>query len=255
MKRHFAVSLFVLLLVIPALAQNKAAQIADLQNQISNIEQSYPAMEKRFKDLDTQKDNIKFAVDAYTKYNDKYKQDLGNFNQRQNEVNRQQQLLQPSVDNYKQRVAAHNAHQCTEVRGSGTCNWYNNEANQLDANKAQIRQAQAQIDQQQNALEPQRQSLSTTLNQLKQIWDNNQTNIAKWKEDVGQLKSQYEAAAAKEAELKRQLAILQGDNAACLKTIPAACEKPAIGPDGKPILDQNCERMKAACSRMFDGNR
>jgi chromosome segregation ATPase len=253
--KKVAVSLFVLLLAIPAFSQGKAAQIAALQTELSQIQASYPVMEQKLKDFDVQKDNIKFAVDAYTKYNDQYKTDIANFNQKQDEVNRQQQLLQPSIDNYKQRLAQHNANQCTEVRGSGTCNWYNNEANQLDANKAQILQVQNQIDAQQGALEPQRSNLRETLSKLETIWQNNQTNIANWKAGMIQLKSDYEAAAARETQIKQQIAILQGDVNSCLKAIPPACQTPAIDPTtGKPILDQNCENMKAVCSKMFDGN-
>ncbi len=254
MKR-IALALAVCLLAISAFAQDKAAQIAALQNELTQVQQSYPAMEQRLKDFDTQKDNIKFAVDAYTKANEKYKADIADFNQRQGEANRAQELLQPSVDNYKQRKAQHDGNRCTEVRGSGTCDWYNQEADSIDAQRNQILQAQAQVDAQQNALEPTRQYLKTTLGQLTEIWNNNQTNIANWKAGMVQLKADYEAAAAREVQLKQQIALLQGDVNSCLSAIPPACQQPAIGPDGKPILDQNCENMKAVCSKMFDGNK
>ncbi len=254
MKR-IAIALFALLMVIPAFSQDKAAQIANLQNELSTVQQSYPAMEKRLDALTTTKGNIEFAIDAYTKYNDKYKTDIASFNQQQDQVNRQQELLQPSIDNYQQRKAAHNANRCTEVQGSGTCNWYNAEADSIDAQRGQIQQAQAQVAAQQNALEPQRQALATTLNQLTEIWNNNQANITKWKADMTQLKADYDAAVAREKEIQSQLAVLYGDVNGCLKQIPAACQNPAIGPDGKPILDQNCEQMHAACGKMFDGNK
>lgn len=248
-------SLVAILMAIPVFAQSKAAQLAALQNELTQVQASYPAMEDRLKALDVQKDNIKFAADAYTKANDQYKTDIANFNQKQDAVNRQQQLLQPSIDNYRQRKAQHNANQCTEVRGSGTCNWYNQEADSIDAQRNAIFQQQQQIDAQQNQLEPQRANLKETLSKLTEIWNNNQTNIAKWKQDMVQLKSDYEAAAAREQQIKQQIAFLQGGVNACLKAIPPACQNPAIGPDGKPILDQNCENMKAACSQMFDGNK
>ena len=71
-----------------------------------------------------------------------------------------------------------------------------------------------------------------------------------------QLKADYEAAAAREVQLKQQIALLQGDVNSCLSAIPPACQNPAIDPTtGKPILDQNCENMKAVCGKMFDGNK
>jgi chromosome segregation ATPase len=254
MKRAM-LSLFACLLAISAFAQDKAAQIADLQNQLTQVQSAYLAMEKRYDALSVQKDNIKFAVDTYTKYHDQYVQDVNGFNQKQDEVNRQQQLLQPSVDNYRQRLAAHNASQCTEVQGSGTCNWYNNEANSIDAQKAAIQQAQSQVDQQNAGLNGQRQNLAETKSKLDTIWDQNQANITQWKADMGQLKADYDANIARENAIKAQLAALYGSVNACLKAIPPACANPVIGPDGRPILDQNCEIMKAQCSKMFDGNK
>jgi chromosome segregation ATPase len=254
MKR-IMLSLFAVLLVIPAFAQDKAAQIASLKNDLVNVQQNYAPMEKRYDSLTEKKDEIKFAVDAYTKYNDKYKVDVDDFNNKQNAVNRQQELLNPSIQNYQQRLAAHNSHQCVEYNHDGSCSGYNAEANQLDANKAQLAQVQAQIDAAQAPLNQQKGYLDQTKAKLDTIWQNNQDNITKWKADMTQLKADYDANLAREKAIQAQLAALYGSVNSCLQEIPAACQQPAIGPDGKPILEQNCERMHAACSAMFDGNK
>jgi len=241
-------------MAIPVFSQDKAAQIADLQNQLTQVQQAYAPMEKQYDALDAKKGEIKYAVETYTKYHDKYAQDIDNFNQKQNDVNRQQQLLNPSVQNYMQRKAQHDGNQCQYVQGTNTCDWYNREADQLNANRNQLRQAQDAINAQQAPLDSQKASLDQTKGQLDQIWQNNHDNIEKWKADMGQLKTNYDANLAREKAIQAQLAGLYGSLNSCLKEIPAACQQPAIGPDGKPILDQNCEIMKRQCSKMFDGN-
>lgn len=253
--RRIALSLLACLLAIPALAQDKLAQIENLQNQLTEVQANYAPMEKRYDALDTKKDEIKFANDAYVKYHDQYVTDVNNFNAKRDEVNRQQQLLGPSVENYKQRLAAHNSRQCTEYNHDGSCNWYNNEANSIDAQRNQIAQAQAEIDAQQAPLDQQAANLEQTKGKLDTIYDLNVQNIAKWKADMAQLKADYQANLAQEKAIQAKLAELYGSVDVCLKQIPAACQNPAIGPDGKPILDQNCERMHAACGKLFDGNK
>jgi len=255
MKRTFAVMLFAFLLAIPAFSQDKAAQIADLQNQLNNVQQAYAPMEDRLTALDAKKGEIKYAVEVYNKYHDQYQTDVDNFNQKQNDVNRQQQLLNPSIENYMQRKAQHDGNQCQYVQGTNTCDWYNREADQLNANRAQLAAAQAAITAQQAPLDSQKANLDQTKGKLEQIYQNNQSNIDQWKADMTQLKADYDANLAKEKEIKAKLAILYGSVNACLQQIPPACQQPAIGPDGKPILDQNCEFMKAQCSKMFDGNK
>ena len=113
-------ALLALLLAIPAFSQDKAAQIANLESQLGAVQANYPTMQDRLKVLDTTKDNILFAAKAYTKYNDAYTADTVAFNNQQDEVNRQQNMLNVSGENYKQRLAQHNANRCTEVTGSGT---------------------------------------------------------------------------------------------------------------------------------------
>ncbi len=252
--RRTALTLLACLLAAAAFCQDKAAQIANLEAQLNAVQATYAPIEQRLKALDVDRSNNQFAADAYKKYNAKYSDDVNSFNNQQDEVNRQQDMLNTSVVNYKQRLAQHNANKCVQVAGSGTCNWYNNEADQLNANQAQIAQAQTVLDQSNRSLDTQRQSLVTTKSQLDTIWNQGKANDDKYVAAMDQLKADYRASRAKELELQRQLAILKGDRAACFKAIPPACQNPAVGPDGKPILDQDCERMHAACGKMFDGN-
>jgi chromosome segregation ATPase len=247
--------IFMLALAVPAFSQGKAAQIADLKDQLNNVQQNYPPMEKRYDALDTKKGEIKYAVEVYNKYNDQYKTDVDSFNQKQSDVNRQQQLLNPSIQNYMERKQQHDGNRCTYTEGTNTCDWYNREADQLNANRAQLAAAQAAITAQQGPLDAQKSNLDQTKSKLDQIYQNNQTNIDKWKADMTQLKADYDANLAREKAILAQLAVLYGSVNSCLQEIPAACQQPAIGPDGKPVLDQNCEIMKRQCSNMFDGSK
>src|SRR5271156_3913517 len=102
-----------------AFSQDKAAQIANLESQLSAVQATYGPMEDRLKALDVDKSNNQFAADAYKKYNAKYAEDTVAFNNQQDEVNRQQNMLNVSSQNYLQRLAQHNAARCTQVPGSG----------------------------------------------------------------------------------------------------------------------------------------
>jgi len=256
MKRIVVLSLlWGLLLALPMFAQDKASQIASLQGQIDTIEQNFVPLKARLDDLTALKSRNDFALDAYKKYSAKYSTDLADFNVRRVAVNREQELLNPSINNYTARAAAHNAHQCVEYNHDGSCNWYNQEAAQLDANKAQLQQAQNAIDAKQAPLDTEKQGLDTTKAQLQTIYDQDAVNVEKYRQGMDQLKSEVFPLVDKENALLRQIAILKGNTADCMKAIPPECEKPQIGPDGKPILNQKCEQMVAQCRAAFDGSK
>jgi len=242
-------------LALPLLAQDKAAQVADLQNQITAIDQSFVPMKDRMDALEKQNEDSKFTWGAYKKANDQYNADIAAFNVKMDAANRASQLLKPSIDNFDQRLASHNANQCVERNHDGSCGWYNNEAAQLEANRAQLNQAKAQVDAQFAALTPEAQRLDTTKAQLTTIYNQGMANDAKWRQGMDQLKSDYYGAVDKQNELKRKLAILQGSRDDCFKAIPPKCQTPQIGSDGKPVLDQDCERMVAQCRAAFDGSK
>lgn len=262
MKRFIFTTLCTLLLAVSALAQDKAAEIADVKNQIATLENETPAMLDRLKALDSEKDNqITFVGEAYDKQKAQFDQEYSAFQQAAADVKHQYAILQPSLDNYNQRVAAHNAHQCTEkcVNGScdGSCAWYTAEKNQLDANQAQLQQAYAPVDARAAQLKQQAAYLGQTSEKLETIRVNLNNEIASWKGKVAQLKADWEEHQRKMAALEARLAALYGSADACMaeaKSSPT-CEKPAIGPDGKPILNQDCERMVARCRTMFDGSK
>jgi chromosome segregation ATPase len=255
MKRILFVSLCTLMLAVLAFSQDKAAQITDLQNQLNAVQQEYVPMLAQLKTLKTDQDNNKFAWDAYKKADDQYNVDLAAFNSKMNEANRAAQLLKPSIDNLKQRMDAHNANQCVEKNHDGSCAWYDREAAQLNANADQVEQAKAQVRAQYQALAPESQRLDTTLSQLKTIYSQAKANDEKWQASMAQLKSQYLAVKVREDAIKAKLAALHGTVDQCFRSIPAKCQSPAIGPDGKPILDQNCEDMVAQCRAIFDGSK
>jgi chromosome segregation ATPase len=236
-----------------------ADDINQIQNQINTDVAKRADMVTRSNAQDKKADDIKFVWNAYTKAKTQYDSDVTNFNNKSNEVKRGFELLEPSIENYKERVNAHNARQCVEqcTNGScdGSCGWYTAEKNQLDNNLQQLKQAEAPLDAAANQLQSDKSYLDQTYEKLNTIYQGVQSGIAQWKADELALKAEWEANEAEIAKLQAMLAQLQGENMDCFAKIPPACQNPEIGPDGKPILDQNCERMHAACGRMFDGNR
>jgi chromosome segregation ATPase len=255
---------FVLLLccAIPAFSDDKSQQIADVKNQIAALEGETPAMLDKLNALKTEKENqIDFVGQAYDKQKAQFEQEAAQFQQAAEANKRQYQLLQPSLDNYNQRVAAHNAHQCTEKCTQngcdGSCAWYTAEKNQLDQNKTQLEQAYAPVDAEAARLKEQAGYLQQTGEKLETIRTGLNNEVASWKDRVAQLKSDWEAHQQKLAQLEAQLAALYGSAEACMaeaKSSPT-CQQPAYGPDGKPILNQDCERMVAKCRSMFDGSK
>jgi DNA repair exonuclease SbcCD ATPase subunit len=241
---------------------DKASDIANVKNQIATLENETPAMLKTLETLKAEKENqIDFVGAAYDKAEANYEQSVAAYNQKNADVKRQYQLLEPALENYKQRVDQHNANQCTEkcVNGScdGSCAWYTAEKNQLDNNQAQLQQAYAPIDAAARQLQSESADLDQTKGKLEEIRTNLNSEIESWKGKIAQLKAQWEEHEAQLAKLNAELAILYGSVNNCMQEVNATpeCQRPAIGPDGKPILDQNCEEMKAQCSKMFDGNR
>jgi chromosome segregation ATPase len=258
MKRIASLSLFCLLLTSICWGQDKASQIADVKNQIATLEGETPAMLTKLNALATEKDNqITFVGDAYDKQEAQLQQDDAALAAKITELKRHYDLLAPAVDNYQQRVVAHNAHQCTEHNNDGSCGWYTAEKNQLDAQKAQLEQAYAPLDAQKAQLNGEYTNLQETHAKLETIRVNLNNEVADWKGRVAQLKADWDAHVQKITALEAKLAALYGSADACMaeaKSSPT-CERPAIGPDGKPILNQDCERMVARCRSMFDGSK
>jgi chromosome segregation ATPase len=255
-------SILCLLLTSVCWGQDKAAQIADVKNQIATLENETPAMLKSLETLKTERaDKIDFVGAAYDKAKANFEQEGAAFQQKVAEVKHQEAILQPSIDNYNQRVQAHNAHQCTEkcVNGScdGSCAWYTAEKNQLDANQAQLEQAAAPINAAKARLAQDASNLQETAGKLETIRTGLNDEIESWKGRVAELKAQWEAHEQKMAQLEARLAALYGSVNACMTEAQSSptCQAPAYGPDGKPILNQDCERMVARCRSMFDGSK
>jgi chromosome segregation ATPase len=265
MKRYFEVLVITTALMFgfATLARaDKASEIADVKNQITALENDTPVMLKTLETLKTEKENqIDFVGAAYDKQEANYEQELAAHNQKSADIKRQYQLLEPSLENYKQRLAQHNGNQCTEkcVNGScdGSCAWYTAEKNQLDNNRSQLEQALAPVNAANDQLQSDAANLQQTHEKLEEIRTNLNSEIDGWKGRIAQLKADWDEHQAQIAKLNAQLAILYGSVNNCMQEVNATqeCQRPAIGPDGKPILNQNCERMKAECGKMFDGNR
>lgn len=256
--KSITLSILCLLLTSICWGQDKASQIADVKNQIATLENETPAMLKTLEGLKTEKENqIDFVGKAYDKANAQFTADQNAFLQKADNLKRQYDLLAPALANYNQRVDAHNAHQCTETNHDGSCGWYTAEKNQLDANQAQLAAAYAPLDAQKPALQQEAANLQQTQGKLETIRTNLNSEVESWKGRIGQLKADWEAHEQKMAQLEAKLAALYGSADACMteaKSSPS-CEAPAIGPDGKPILNQDCERMVARCRSMFDGSK
>jgi chromosome segregation ATPase len=239
---------------------DKAQDIANVKAQIAALENETPAMLDRVSDLKKEKENqIDFVGQAYDKQEAQYEQQVAAHNQKDAEVAHQLAIYKPSEDNYNERVAAHNARSCTEKcyngQCDGSCAWYTAEKNQLDANKAELEREYAPIRQAVQELQQDSTYLQETHEKLETIRTGLNDEIANFKAKVAQLQADWDAHTQKMAQLQAQLAALYGSVNDCLRDIPAECQQPAYGPDGKPILNQNCEDMKAQCSKMFDGNK
>lgn len=230
-----------------------------IQQQLNDHVAQRADIAKRSDVQDAKAADIKFVYDAWKKQSAQYGTDLDAYKSKVTELKRNYDLLAPAAENYAQRVNAHNANQCTEkcTNGScdGSCAGYTAEKNQLDNNKAQLQQAFAPLDARAAQLESDRSFLDQTASKLDTIQTGLAQDVAAWKAAETQLKAEWDANEAEIARLQAMLAQLKGENAECFAKIPPACQNPAIGPDGKPILDQNCEQMHAACAKMFDGNR
>ena len=247
-----------LLLASVCWGQDKAAQIADVKNQIATLEQETPGMLKTLDSLKTEKaDKIDWVGQAYDKAKAAYDQEVATFTAKATDLKRHYDLLQPALDNYNQRVDAHNAHQCTETNHDGSCAWYTAEKNQLDANAAELQKAYAPLDAQKAQLQQEGANLQQTEDKLNQIRTNLNDEVVSWKGRVEELKTKWEEHQQKMAELEAKLAALYGSVDACMAEARSSttCENPAIGPDGKPILNQDCERAVAKCRSMFDGSK
>ena len=259
MKRILFTSLFTLLLAVSAFGQDKAAQIADVKNQIATLENDTPGMLKTLGDLKQEKeDKIVFVGNAYDKYEAKFEQDQAAVMQKATELKRHYDLLQPALDNYNQRVDAHNSHQCTETNHDGSCAWYTAEKAALDNNKAQLTQAYAPLDSQRDQLKSEQANLDQTHQKLETIRLGLNDEVASWKGRVAQLKADWEEHEKQIAALEAKLAALYGDVNACMAEVRATpeCDRPdAVGPDGKPLLNGKCEQMVARCRAMFDGSK
>jgi DNA repair ATPase RecN len=129
------------------------------------------------------------------------------------------------------RVKHHNANVCTESCSNGhcdgSCGWYNKEKAALDSEKAQLEENR---------------------NLLNQIRDKASSDTLQWTGKAKALLSKIDENDARIEDLQNKLADLRKRYDTCRGSIPANC---AVNPH---VLDDKCERMHAACGKLFDGN-
>lgn len=269
MKRTLITLAVCLAFLLPvALAQGTGSKSVDDMLNASEQElqqklQLRDDLTQKAKALEQKKDDIMFAYNAYKKQEGVIQQEFDDFKQKRDALNAQYAPLDAQANQYKAAVAAHNAHVCTEKcdqngHCDGSCAWYTAEKQRLDAQKANLESAYAPLDAQNAQLNSEGQQLKTNADLLDQLRQNVSNDTLKWTSDVKQWQSAW-------ADNQQQIALLQKNIAqlkaikkrvdSCMQAIPPECDNPnALGPDGKPLLNGKCERMKAQCGAMFDGN-
>ena len=249
MKRILAALLFAIMIPMMGRADDKIHEIQKELNAHFAKRADFDATEKT---LTAKASDITFAYDAWVKQSAVQQQEVGTLSGKVKELGRQNDLLKPALDNFDQRVNAHNAHKCTEKCSNGHCDgscaWYTAEKAQLDADMAQLQAAYAPLDRQTAELQNEQTQLNKNGDLLDQIRKNVHTDAANWNEAEAQLKASRDANEAEITRLQVKLAKLRGENSDCFSKIPSACQM-------NPLLDDQCEEMHAACGKSFDGNR
>lgn len=242
----------VALLVVFTVAAS-AQTIDEIQQQLNDHITKRADIAARGDVQDKKAEDIKFVYDAWVKQSASYKEQLDTFNTKNADVVHQYNVLKPSLDNFTERMKAHNTTQCVEkcTQGGGcdgTCGWYERERIQLEQNQAQLKEAYAPLDAQAEQLESTKKFLDEFAGKLDIIGDGLSKDIPAWKQAEADIKTDWEANEAEIARLQALLAKLKGENDTCFAKIPPACQM-------NPLLDDKCEQMHAACGKMFDGNK
>jgi hypothetical protein len=249
MKRISAVILFVALACTFGLAQT----IDEIQQQLTEHIAARVPLAARGNVLDKKADQISFVYDAFVKQSAVQTQELAAYDAKNADVAHRMAVIQPSLDNWTQRLNYHNANKCTEhcTQGGGcdgSCAGYERERVQLEQNQAALKEAMAPITALANEVDAQHDHLVITSGQLAEIQAGLQKDVPAYKAAEAALKADWDANEAAIARLQAQLAKYKGENDACFAKIPPACQV-------NPLLDDQCEKMHAACGKMFDGNR
>lgn len=233
MKRNLSCIAVLLLIATVGFGQSIKDQLAGLQAEAAPLLTKREANKATLADLNKTKDDIDFGYATLTKYVDKYKTDRSAYDIDLGAYTPQAAALNSALD-------AHNANQC---KGDG-CGWYDAEANQLNARRAQLQPVK-------DSLDSRKQFLDTTLGQLRELQSVMQAKYEKYTADAKAYNAQNDENEAKIQILAQRwqdlLAKLKGNNDECFAKIPPACQV-------NPLLDDKCEQMHAACGKMFDGN-
>jgi chromosome segregation ATPase len=233
--------------------QDKAADIADLEQQINDEFTKAVPLKQRLDVAEANGHSIVAALDAEQKDEQALELRMQPFEQQKQALDRRYKLLEPALENYNDRVTSHNSHVCTEqcTNGAcdGSCGWYRQEKAMLDHNEAELEKAYKPLDEQRDALAT---SAAPFLKQAQELDDRKkrlQAQYADYKATEDQIKSDWLVIQTRIQDLQRQIAVLKGDTDTCLKAIPAYCDAPDT-----PDLVTKCENMHAQCGKVFDAN-
>lgn len=209
---------FPLLLLLCAFAfADRDADIKAVQAQIDADVAKRADFGKRVAALEQRQAELKSASEAWERQSAELDKEVAAYKAKFDSITQGYKLLDPMLNSYNQRVAAHNAHQCTEkcVNGScdGSCAWYTAEKTQLDADKQSLEQAYAPLDKQKAeltaALKPELDRLIKTGESLDQTRSNLDADIATWKDALAKLKAEYNANEAEISKLQARLSELK----------------------------------------------
>jgi len=255
---------FSLFAVIALLFCSCLAFADSIDDQINAAQQSLndklgkrETMMKQWPSFEQRKSDIEFAYAAYQKQAPIVKQEIAEWNQKQDACAAQFAAYVPALNQLEADGTRHNNTSCTEQcdqngHCDGTCAWYEAEKRELEQRQATLKAQVAPVLAQKAELDKEGDTLQQSAKDLDTIMDTVSQQTQQWTTDVKQFKADWDDNEAQIDMLTKTIARLKEIKAqydGCMASIPAECDNPATND-----LVTKCEVMHARCGHMFDGN-
>jgi chromosome segregation ATPase len=241
---------------VAAHADDIDAQIIAAQTSLTQHMTKRVTMTAQWPAFEQKKSDIEFAYAALVKQAPIVKQEAEEIGAKQRNIDAQYDSLKSAVAQLQADGARHNANSCTEkcTQNScdGSCAWYNNEKAALEQRQANLNQQIQSVNAANQENDNQRQTVKKSAEDLQVIQDKVSADTLQWTADVKQFKADWEDNEAQITVLQNTLARLKQIKTqvdGCMRSIPTECDNPAT-----TELVTRCEKMHAACGKMFDGN-
>lgn len=250
MKRVLAAFLFVALASV-CWGQTPGDEVNTVSQQLSAARAKRADFGAQGKVLDAKKGDIQFAYDAWVKGTAVHKEELATYNRAISQLDEEGNRVAAQRSDLGARTDAHNGNRCTAPEDNpGACNWYNNEASALNAEKSQVDASFAALLARKTDLDGQADTLNGNADKLDQIIKQVSADTLDWVAKQKQLLADWDDNERQIKHLEELLNVLKSQFGACTDAIPAECERP-----DSQLLNDKCAKMHAACGQIFDGNR